>query len=89
LIGYPSDFQMTKYLIIFSFILFFNCKKNGDCIEIEEKKEVNGEYYFYFSGTISGVGGTNEDGFLEDRWASGKVSKSVYESHNIGDEYCY
>ena len=49
---------MTKYLLIFSFILFFSCGKNDDCVEIEEKREINGEYYFYFRGSIGGVGGT-------------------------------
>ena len=80
---------MIKYVLIFSFILFFSCGKNDSCVEIEEKREINGEYYFYFRGSIGGVGGTNEDGFSEDRWGSGKVSKEVYDLHEIGDEYCY
>ena len=83
---------MSRYILIFLISLFFNCKKNDDCIEIEEKRDINGEYYFYFRGTISGVGGTPagpEDGFSEDRLGSGKVSKEIYDSHEIGDQYCY
>jgi len=80
---------MSRYILIFLISLFFNCKKNNDCIEIEEKRDINGEYYFYFRGSIGGVGGTNEDGFSEDRWGSGEVSKEVYDSHEIGDQYCY
>ena len=56
-------------------IIFFSCGKKDDCVEIEEKREINGEYYFYFRGSIGGVGGTNEDGFSEDRWGSGKYQK--------------
>ena len=34
---------MIKYVLIFSFIIFFSCGKNDDCVEIEEKREINGD----------------------------------------------
>ncbi len=85
---------MTRYILILLFVLFLNCNKKDDCVKIEEKKEINGEYYFYFKANMSGTSytdnqGNTYSGSSEDRWGSGKVSKEVYDSHNVGDEYCY
>ena len=74
-------------------IFFLSCNKKDDCVKIEDKKEINGFYYFYFKasglGNSQGNGNISSGGFSEDRWGSGKVSKEVFDSHNIGDEYCY
>jgi len=84
---------MVKYFPIFLIMLFVYCDKKDDCVKIEEKKEINGLYYFYFKAHFSSTSYTDNQGnsyqSSQDRWSSGKVSKEVYDSHNIGDEYCY
>ena len=86
---------MKNYFLVILTIFFFNCNKKDDCVKIEDKREIDGFYYFYFKA--SGIGSSYTDsqgnvstgGFAEDRWGSGKVSKEVFDSHDIGDEYCY
>ena len=77
--------------IIFILIFLISCSKEKECLNIEIKEESGGNYYFYFrpnyrpnsqSDFISGTG-------LSSDYASGKVSKEVYEDYVIGDEYCF
>ena len=41
------------------------------------------------TGSYTNSQGNSSNGFSENRWASGEVSKEIYDSYNIGDEYCY
>ena len=77
--------------IIFIFIFLISCSKEKECHNIEIKEESGGDYYFYFRPNyrtnsqlnfVSGVG-------LNSEYASGKVSKEVYDEYAIGDEYCF
>ena len=74
------------------FILFLiSCSKEKECVTIEIKDESEGNYYFYFrhnyrsnsqTNYLSGVG-------LNSEYASGKVSKEVYDEYLVGDQYCF
>ena len=84
---------MLKYLLFFVFLLFLNCDKRDECVDITDKREINGLYYFYFkakmTGSYTNSQGNSSNGFSENRWASGEVTEEIYNSFNIGDEYCY
>ena len=57
---------------------------------IREKAEESNSYYFYFSTNyLSTTQPNNLMGNIDSRYASGKVSKEIYEKYEIGDEYCY
>ena len=81
-----------KIIITFLIVLIsLSCRKEKECEIIRNKEEVKGIYYFYFrpnffpnsqSNSI-GAGGINTE------FASGKVSKEVYDQYAVGDEYCF
>tara|TARA_B100000902_G_scaffold23230_1_gene27955 strand:+ start:1452 stop:1739 length:288 start_codon:yes stop_codon:yes gene_type:complete len=78
------------YLLIF-FIISSSCDKE-DCYTIDEKKEINGNYYFYFDSRENqlprGNQSTTQGSGYPDRFASGQVNKETYDSVNVGDKYC-
>ena len=49
-------------VFVFNFI-FFNCYNKDDCLKIQDKKEINGLYYFYFTARMKGLDGSVEDGY--------------------------
>ena len=77
------------------FLLFFNsCTKKTECITIEEKREVNGNFYFYWvddnwvANNGLNSGSTLDTSGVPDRYASGQVSAEDYAAFSIGDRYC-
>ena len=54
---------MIRYIFLFSILLFFNCDNKDDCVKIQDKKEINGLYYFYFTARMKGLDGSVEDGY--------------------------
>lgn len=70
---------MKIFLILF--ILFiFSCTSKKDCGDIAQKFIVDGIYYF----ALTAFGGDD----LGDVYGDVEVSKEVYNSFNIGEQYC-
>ena len=70
--------------ILFLFLLFsFGCSKETGCVEITDKSEGDGEYYFFWGyGSIS----SNPDSQRPIK--SGSVTKNIYNQYEVGDIYC-
>ena len=51
---------MSKYILLFSVFLFINCNKRDECVDITDKKEINGLYYFYFKAKMTGSYSDNQ-----------------------------
>ena len=81
------------YYLLIIIILFINkcTTKENDCINISNKKIINGLYVFYWDKDGIDFDSNNSDSpsGVQDVSRSGSVSKSDYESHSIGDKYCY
>ena len=81
---------MNLKFILLIFIFIFSCSNDEECVIIREKAEESNSYYFYFSTNyLSTTQPNNLMGNIDSRYASGKVSKEIYEKYEIGDEYCY
>tara|TARA_B100000902_G_scaffold331503_1_gene328944 strand:- start:1055 stop:1303 length:249 start_codon:yes stop_codon:yes gene_type:complete len=81
---------MNLKFILLIFIFFFSCSNDEECVIIREKAEKSNSYYFYFSTNyLSTTQPNNLMGNIDSGYASGKVSKEIYEKYEIGDEYCY
>ena len=70
-----------KKVLIFSVLLFSCCSKETECVEIKEKGSGGGKYFFYWNEKLKNV--QNQIVIM-----SGSVSEEVYNSFEIGDEYC-
>lgn len=82
---------MNKFLVITFAVFLFGCSGSvNDCGEIYTKYKKGAEYFLvvnlskerpYDNGDNDSPGG--------EILADAKVSKSVYDSKNIGDDYCF
>ena len=70
---------MKTFLIFFILFIFF-CASQKDCGDIAQKFIVDGIYYF----ALTAFGGDD----LGDIYGDVEVSKEVYNSFNIGEQYC-
>ncbi len=66
------------------YVLFvFGCSKETGCVEITDKSEGDGGYYFFWGyGSISSNTGSPRP------IKSGSVTKEVYIQYDVGDTYC-
>ena len=82
---------MKHGIILFFAIFFLSCSEDKECVIIRDKEEVEGNYYFYFSVNYYNTPQYNNiaGGGIDNQYASGKVSKKVYDDHSVGDEYCF
>lgn len=70
-------------------ILFSTCSQE-DCVQIENKKEINGSYYFFFGRGDRYTNNSDELSlYVPDSQQSGEVDYDTYNSYQIGDNYCY
>jgi len=79
-----------KYVITLVFLgVLWGCQKE-DCITIQDKQSLDGNYYFLFRNrpTVNS-NSTPNNLFIPDAQQSGEVSKFVYDQYEIGDTYCY
>ena len=78
--------------IVLLLILGVGCTKKSDCITIAEKREVNGNFYFYWEDqdtfTTSNNNPDNSLTGIPDRYASGQVSAEDFKAYALGDRYC-
>ena len=70
-----------KKALIFSVLLFSYCSKETVCVEIKDKGSGGGQYFFYWNEKLKNV--QNQTVIM-----SGNVSEEIYNSFEIGDEYC-
>ena len=78
--------------IVLLLLLGVGCTKKSDCITIAEKREVNGNFYFYWEDqdafTTTNNNLDNSLTGVPDRYASGQVSTEDFKAYAVGDEYC-
>ena len=70
-----------KKALIFLILLVSFCSKETGCDEIKDKGSGGGKYFFYWNEKLKNV--KNQIVIV-----SGSVSEEVYNSSEIGDEYC-
>jgi|TARA_B110000285_G_C15141887_1_gene631369 hypothetical protein len=71
---------MKKNLLILV-LLFSYCSKETGCVEIKDKAAGGGEYLFYWSEKLINL---KNQSIIR----SGNVTEEIYNSFEIGDEYC-
>lgn len=78
--------------IVLLLLLGVGCTKKSDCITIAEKRELNGNFYFYWEDqdafTTTNNNPDNSLTGVPDRYASGQVSAEDFKAYAVGDEYC-
>ena len=73
---------MKNLIILLVFICFtFSCSTKKDCGDIVQKFTLDGKHYF----ALSAFGGDENSG---DIYGDVEVSQEIFESFNIGEEYC-
>ena len=70
-----------KKTLVFIIVLVSFCSKETGCVEIKDKGSGGGKYFFYWNEKLKNV--QNQIVIM-----SGSVSEEVYNSFEIGDEYC-
>ena len=70
-----------KKALIFLILVITGCSKETGCVEIKDKGSGGGKYFFYWNEKLTNV--QNQIVIM-----SGSVSEEVYNSFEIGDEYC-
>jgi len=80
---------MNKFLILIFAVYLLGCGGSlNDCGEIYTKY-IKGAEYFLVVNLSNQRPNNNEDSPGGEILADAKVSKSVYDSKNIGDDYCF
>jgi hypothetical protein len=70
-----------KKSLLFLILVIACCSKETGCVEIKDKGSGGGKYFFYWNEKLTNV--QNQIVIM-----SGSVSEEVYNSFEIGDEYC-
>ena len=82
---------MKKIIIIVLGLCFYSCQKSDDkCGQIIQKEIIESKYYFVLqTDEYINYYNTPQDSALPDNGVrQGTVSKEIYDSFEIGDEYC-
>ena len=77
---------MKKLLLILTFFILC-CDDDQNCFTIIQKTITNGEFVLVGDFDTS----NNDDDGLPNGYADVnlEVSQEIYDSYNVGDEYCY
>lgn len=77
---------MKKLFVLILFVSLVSCVEKKSCGEIVQKYTDNGKYYF----AMRAIGGSsgNDDIGGGDVFGDAEVSKKIYESYKVGEEYC-
>ena len=78
---------MKSTLLILVTLGIFSCSKE-ECVTIENKQEINGNYYF-FVGRGDRYTFDEQSLLVPDTQQSGKVSAEDFNRYQVGDQYCY
>jgi hypothetical protein len=70
-----------SFFLILLFV--FGCSKQTGCVEITNKTEGDGEYYFFW-GYVTISSNTGSPRPIK----SGSVTEEVYNQYEVGDTYC-
>ena len=80
---------MKFHLLILISLGILSCSEE-DCVTIEEKQEINGNYYFFFGEGDRYTFNPDEQSLLiPDAQQSGKVTAEDFNQYQVGDQYCY
>ena len=81
---------MKKIALLLVIVFTFSCDDLvNDCGEVDAKYINNGEYFLVINLSNQRPNGDNNDDPGGVILADAKVSKSVYDLKNIGDEFCF
>ena len=81
---------MKKIALLLVIAFTFGCGVDvNDCGEIDAKYIKDGEYFLVMNLSNQRPNGDNNDDPGGEILADAKVSKSVYDLKNIGDEFCF
>lgn len=78
--------KALKFLFTVLLFLLISCGDDRDCGEIVQKFTQDGKYYFAmiaFGGSSS-----SDDPSGGNVYGDTEVTLEIYNSHNIGEEYC-
>ena len=79
-----------KRLTILLLSLTLNQCNSDDCVEIEAKRSIEGNYYFFFGNPASFSNNTlDQAGYVPDTQQSGQVDQKTFDQYQVGDTYCY
>ena len=79
--------EALKFLLPVLFFLLISCGDDRNCGEIVQKFTENGKYYFAMIA-FGGSSSNSDDPSGGDVFGDAEVTLEVYNSFNIGDEYC-
>ena len=79
--------KALKFLFPVLFFLLIYCGDDRNCGEIVQKFTENGKYYFAMIA-FGGSSSNSDDPSGGDVFGDAEVTLEVYNSFNIGDEYC-
>ena len=79
--------KALKFLLPVLFFLLISCGDDRNCGEIVQKFSENGKYYFAMIA-FGGSSSNSDDPSGGDVFGDAEVTLEVYNSFNIGDEYC-
>jgi hypothetical protein len=79
--------KALKFLFPVLFFLLISCGDDRNCGEIVQKFAENGKYYFAMIA-FGGSSSNSDDPSGSDVFGDAEVTLEVYNSFNIGDEYC-
>ena len=79
--------KALKFLFPVLFFLLISCGDDRNCGEIVQKFTENGKYYFAMIA-FGGSSSSSDDPSGGDVFGDAEVTLEVYNSFNIGDEYC-
>tara|TARA_B100000900_G_C20475144_1_gene673061 strand:- start:355 stop:615 length:261 start_codon:yes stop_codon:yes gene_type:complete len=84
---------MRKVILLVVFLIFAGCAKDEECVILLNKEESNGNFYFYFRPNLNYLPRSQPNSIgspgLNANYASGKVSRELYDQYSIGEEYCF
>ncbi len=79
--------KALKFLFPVLLFLLISCGDDRNCGEIVQKFTENGKYYFAMIA-FGGSSSNSDDPSGGDVFGDAEVTLEVYNSFNIGDEYC-
>ena len=89
-LGKFKIFNMKKIALLLVIAFTFGCGGSvNDCGEIDAKYIKDGEYFLVINLSNQRPNGDNNDDPGGEILTDAKVSKSVYDLKNIGDEFCF
>ena len=74
-----------KKIILIIYLFFISCDTSNECGQIIDKYETLTEKYYF---NLINRTGTQTSSNIGGAGGEAEVTKEIYDSFNIGDEYC-